>query len=153
MYYVDLSPYSYYLDFLVPSVRNIGWIDDGVDFPKGIMPINLLEKMKNILIKSDLVNAHVNLVRGVHPCTICGCEDVVRFADKKIILGMSEIWIPNSISSGFFAAPSMVVHYIEKHNYLPPGVFLTAIESFSFEKYFNAQEVYVELTSDLGSSS
>ncbi|GAB6261036.1 hypothetical protein PSSHI_12790 [Photobacterium sp. R1] len=41
----------------------------------------------------------------------------------------------------FFAAPSMVYHYVEKHSYLPPQEFVEVVMAFDCTKKFTAQKV------------
>ena len=85
MYYPDLSPYSYYLDFSIFEVSNVGWL--GMDFPfkKGNVAPSTLHKMEEILIGSKFVNAHVNVIRGMHPCNICG-KDCSNVSDGYIAI-------------------------------------------------------------------
>jgi len=64
-----------------------------------------------------------------------GCEERVSVKsdtewlwrdDPLVLLGGAEIWIPDS-SQGYFAAPDLIIHYIEEHQYLPPREFLSAL--------------------------
>jgi hypothetical protein len=150
MYFPDMSAYSYYLNFSIAEVKNVGWIDAKHDFEKGIVDPRISEKLRKILIKSDLVDAHVNVIRSAHPCNICGEEDIVSKNEQDILLGRSELWIPGSDYGEYFAAPTLILHYMKHHSYLPPAEFIKAVGNFSLNTYFNAQEVYLGLVSKYG---
>jgi hypothetical protein len=84
----------------------------------------------------------VELYRGKHVCELCTeLPDI----EKPVLSGTMVIdpncswlrWIDSRSSNGeirvrhgnvTFAAPVLIVHYIEEHGYLPPDVFLKAIE-------------------------
>ena len=42
-------------------------------------------------------------------------------------LGAAELWLPNSDKSMIFAAPDLIIHYIETHRYCPPSLFREAV--------------------------
>jgi hypothetical protein len=41
-------------------------------------------------------------------------------------IGSDEIWVPGE-NGRIYAAPSLIVHYVEEHNYLPPPPFIEAV--------------------------
>jgi hypothetical protein len=128
-HFPDLSPYAY------------GYGDDpGVvhvhPFPKGSVESRLIEKMKLLAEKP------VELYRGVHVCELCVAPPDL---EKTIMANCVVIdpncswakWVSQRSSNGeirvvdggvTFAAPVLIVHYIEEHCYLPPAQFLKAIE-------------------------
>jgi len=101
----------------------IGWIDASHDYPIGRPDNEVICRLRTLIkTRTETFDLHVNPVRGIHPCNLCG-NDIQL--DGKTILGMSEIWIP---SNGIWlAAPSLVVHYMEYHSYIPPSVFCSSI--------------------------
>ncbi len=119
MYIPDLSPYCYRLPYCLNGVQTVGWLDASHDFPVGNPSNELIDKLR-VLIKTrtKTFDLHVNTVRGIHPCNFCG-EDIQL--DRKTMLGMSEIWIPSG--ELWLATPSLVIHYMEAHGYIPPNVF------------------------------
>ena len=142
MHFDDLTAYRYYLPFELLEVRNIGWLDASHPYSIGEISNNFVSKMHEIICarRSDF-DAHVNVIRGIHPCNLCGEECIeIPCTNSKVLLGMSEIWIPTS--NGYFASPSMVLHYIEAHGYAPPGVFIGAAMAFDLHQPFNAQVIY-----------
>jgi len=137
MYFKDLSPYSYYLPYSIKEIRNIGWLDKDYHFSKGDVPKELCNKLREILKGTEKFNSQVNLIRGIHPCTFCGRNDLDFSSD----LGSCEIWIPDD-KGEYFAAPSQVIHYIEDHGYIPPLEFIHAAIDVDLQSEFNAQKLY-----------
>lgn len=85
----------------------------------------------------------VELYRGKHVCNVCIEPDgLVRtfVADKGKLIDPECTWlkwtaqrssngeIRVTLGGVTFAAPVLIVHYIEEHGYLPPNQFLEAIE-------------------------
>jgi hypothetical protein len=125
-YFPDLSPYSYGGHH--PGVVHVGWLDGIHPFPKGEVEPSLIEKMKR------LTKRPVELYRGKHICELCrGAPDM--FVEKKINPAWGkwadQRWSNGEIrvtgEGGIFAAPVLIVHYIEEHGYLPPAQFLEAV--------------------------
>ena len=54
-------------------------------------------------------------------------------------MGHSEIWIPNSPRKIYYACPSLVIHYIEKHDYRPPDAFIDAVMSLDLDSLSDRQ--------------
>lgn len=145
MHFEDLTAYRYYLPFELSGVRNVGWLDASHPYPTGEVSESLVCKLREIVCaRHSIADAHVNLVRGIHPCNLCGEERVeISCANAKVLLGMSEIWLPES--ERYFASPSLVLHYIERHGYVPPKEFSAAVMAFDLQQSFNAQQIYDEL--------
>jgi hypothetical protein len=135
-YFHDLSPYAYG-HHQHPGVVHVGWLDGSHPYPKGSVAPDLIARMKRLATKP------VELYRGIHLCEICveptGIAKTfvpnkgnlidpscawMKWADER--MGNGEI---RAIYEGVtFAAPILIVHYIEEHAYLPPTHFLRAIE-------------------------
>ncbi len=132
-YFPDLSPYAYGRRSH-PNTVHVGWLDAVHPFRKGQVATHLVDKMKS------LAASPTELYRGFHVCELCleppGLERVVsstgvldarcswcEWAAKR--QGNGEI----RVSSGeiTFAAPVLIVHYVEEHGYLPPPQSLQAI--------------------------
>lgn len=139
-YFPDLATYAYprpYGDGAHSRVVHVGWLDGIHPFPKGFVDGRLTEKLKLLAAKP------VELYRGRHICELCAePSDVV----KTFVPGMGKLidahcswmrWAEQRWGNGeirlagegvIFAAPVLIVHYIEEHGYLPPAEFLKAIE-------------------------
>ena len=150
MYFEDLTAYCYYLPFNLSDVRNVGWLDTSHAYSKGETSGSFLSKLRqSICARQSNVDAHVNVIRGVHSCNICGGPRIeIDCQNSKVLLGMSEIWLP--ASRGYFASPSMTLHYIEVHGYVPPQEYVDAVMALDLSQSFNAQEIYDNLVSKQG---
>jgi hypothetical protein len=134
-YFPDLSPYAYgHHDH--PGVVHVGWLDGSHPFQKGSVGGHLIEKMKLLAAKP------VELYRGKHVCELC--FEPPHLEKKTMPLHGIVIdpncswarWVNQRSGNGeirvhygqvTYAAPVLIVHYIEEHGYLPPAEFLKAI--------------------------
>ena len=116
-YFPDLTPYAYDR-FRTDdgTVLNIGWLDDTHGFPRGDVPTDFLEALRVLCLRP------VYLHRGSHECELCGNYDwTLRRSDGNgqiRVLSRKGIW---------YAAPTMVHHYVVTHQYRPPDVFIDAV--------------------------
>jgi len=100
----DLSPYNYMNNN--ESVKSIGWLEG--DFNKGEVDSKVIKLLETY--------ERINLCRGFHCCEYCeGCES-----------GNGEIWSVSK-QGEVYAAPSLVIHYIKEHSYLPPKEFIDSV--------------------------
>jgi hypothetical protein len=134
-YFPDLSPYSYG-GCRHEDVLHVGWLDNTHPFPQGALPHHLIAKIKALAANP------VELYRGVHLCELCAeppnlkrvvgpnrvTESSCEWAEwAKARWGNGEIRVRALDTT--FAAPVLIVHYIEAHAYLPPEKFLQAVEA------------------------
>jgi hypothetical protein len=134
-YFPDLSPYAYG-HHAHPGVVHVGWLDNVHPFPLGTVETSLMERMRRIATKP------VELYRGRHCCELCmEPPDLVKtnLANRVVIDPNCSwaLWVGQRSGNGeirvsrggvTFAAPVLIVHYIEEHGYLPPPDFLKAVE-------------------------
>lgn len=133
MYYPDLTPYNYGMTEYKDAL-NIGWLERGYEFPVGDFPekVLILEKLKLMTRK--------NLYRGWHGCEFC--EPNNKYVNK---FNPESIRNPNFVESEerishtgngeyivqwngkTYSTPTLVIHYIEAHNYKPPQEFIDAV--------------------------
>ncbi|MEM6281319.1 MAG: hypothetical protein AAF787_03925 [Chloroflexota bacterium] len=151
MYYPDLSPYEYMLrgkvDFEKP-ILNVGWLEKSHEFRKGSVPPEVVKSLRRLLRYQPAIAVQT---RGLHLCDICEGKSTQRVISlpgdnsKFMYLGTAELWLPSEDGSTIYAAPTMIYHYIEAHDYLPPEDFIEAIHEFDFESEWNAKEIFEEL--------
>jgi hypothetical protein len=113
LFYEDLSPYRYSAAPTgLPGVVNIGWL--GTSSPHtGNVETALLARLELFS------RVQVLRTRGFHVCGLC-----------KVAKGNGEVWIAGE-DRQVFASPSMLLHYITAHGYLPPAAFLEALRRSS----------------------
>jgi len=108
MYIPELSNYSY-------STRqaeeqfSVGWLSEDHEFTTGHVNPMVVSRLKELPI--------VNKYRGFHICPYC---------EDKPAMGNGEIHVIDA-DGRKFVAPTMIIHYIEAHNYKPPNIFLQAV--------------------------
>lgn len=127
-YFADGSPYTYWPN---ESATNVGWLDAAADFPRGTVDTDFLCQLKN------LCRFGVNRTRGYHICNLCAQigrsamstpTAVDTCGGERFLVGSAEIRV--AAKDGLvYAAPDMIAHYVEVHNYLPPRGFIEAMLS------------------------
>jgi hypothetical protein len=100
-----------------PRVRAIGYLDRDHPFQQGDPPAKFRERLPLFAItwaeSARLLGFPLFL--GGHLCEFC--EDRA--------LGMGDFGVP--IWGVLFVAPTLIEHYVERHRYLPPADFITAV--------------------------
>ena len=109
MYFPDLSQYTYL--GLDPSVLNVGWLDAQHPFQRGKAPSQFVDRLRT------LVHNSVHQTRGFHQCSFC-TDPTAR--------GSAEILVTGETGARY-AAPTLILHYVEAHKYLPPAEFIAAV--------------------------
>ena len=161
MYFADLSAYSYDLPRSLPDVLNVGWLDAVHSISMGEVPADFRDQLR-LCVK----RFRVNQMRGFHACELCPTEDLRRARDttdlrsalrelsrrqaitaagEQLELGSAELWLPAG-ATAIFAAPNLIVHYIEAHGYRPPSAFISAVAESWSRTDWNAQQVFEERT-------
>jgi len=134
-YFHDLTPYAYGRHSHL-GVVHVGWLDDTHAFAQGTVATALIEKMRLLATKP------VELYRGKHVCELCPEPNFPKVtpAPHHLVLDSNSLygkWLDSRSSNGeirvssggiTFAAPVLIVHYIEEHRYLPPSDFLKAVD-------------------------
>jgi hypothetical protein len=119
-HYADLTPYVY-AKSRVPGGVNIGWLSSEEPYPVDQVPDGLVDAL------AQLAAAPKNLYRGYHLCELCiSAEEAARSKKKgNLFLGNGEIHVPVP-EGAVYVAPTLVVHYVEAHRYIPPQDFISA---------------------------
>lgn len=137
MYFADLTEYtgeydrkllSAGFDPISATVLNAGWLEEGHPFIEGDVREDLLNGILYLL-----ATMRSNVTRGWHICSVCDEYDVssryLFVNDKEIGLGDAEIWVPGS-HDVWYAAPTLIYHYIRAHRYVPPIEYQEAVINF-----------------------
>jgi hypothetical protein len=135
-YYPDLSPYQYGRVPTKGTHVNVGWLDkisdehpqpDEAGEPRGNsavvfggkIPGEALAVLKRIPAR--------NHYRGDHFCAFCPnpWRDTSKPFNPDIACD-SEIWVKGE-RGRVYCCPSLIIHYIEAHGYVPPQEFVSAL--------------------------
>ena len=124
MYFADLTPYEY-LKRNDPATLNVGWLDTEHEFSRGKVSDVAIERLKSLARKS------VNQTRGLHFCQFCKNEsgDLNAHVERMVKIGAAssaEIRVAGK-SGRIYAAPVLICHNVETHNYQPPQEFIEAV--------------------------
>jgi hypothetical protein len=114
-YFADLDRKT--LAVFGDAVRAVGWLGRDHEYPTGPTSpefLSTLRTVRNSWGAIFKVFPGWPALMGVHRCEIC--EDHVDTGDVAIPFG-----------DVLFVAPTMIVHYVEAHRYLPPADFVTAV--------------------------
>lgn len=137
MYFADLTEHtggydrkllSAGFDPSSASVLNVGWLEAEHSFTLGGANEELLDGILYLLS-----TMRCNVTRGWHTCSVCDEFDVssryLFVNGKEIGLGDAEIWVPGP-HDVWYAAPTLIYHYILAHNYVPPVEYQEAVINF-----------------------
>jgi len=129
MYFPDLATYTYWPDNGVrPEMLAVGWLEPPHPIPSGTVPDVFIAQLGKLCIEP------VAATRGYHDCPFPPCVDSNESATdadidgRPVFLGHAEIWV-RSPSDTWYAAPTMIYHYITEHRYRPPDEFIDAVLS------------------------
>lgn len=126
-YYADLTPYTYDRDNWDPEasgiwrgveVLNVGWLRGGKRYVKGSPPPRLAETLKRMTRTQ-----RAQQTRGFHDCPWCTSR--LHFRESDGPRGSAEIRVMGKGVA--YAAPELIGHYVEAHDYLPPAEFIEAV--------------------------
>jgi hypothetical protein len=135
-WYPDLSPYIYLQEHRerhglehIPAgqvILNVGWLESGHDFPVGDPPPGFVDALAELCIGHPQA-----LTRGWQNCLFCTDEEyeypsTFNIDGEKHGIGHGEVRV---ISKGgpTLSAPDLVLHYVDRHRYLPPAEFIEAV--------------------------
>ena len=122
-YFKDLNPVRYHdgaccVDDWYCPLLAIGWLEKGHDFPTGICPSRVIDRLTELRSKfRTAFPAHS--FRGWHDCSVCS-EEVGLLHDSHI-----NLFIPGR--DVIYLATGRVDHYIDVHSYVPPKAFIEAL--------------------------
>jgi hypothetical protein len=128
-YYADMTPYTYDRDNGDPTASgvwrgvtllNVGWLHRGKAYAKGAPPSGLVERLKG------MTRTHrAQQTRGFHLCPWCTSLLAARRLDGP--RGSAEIRVMGDGVA--YAAPELIAHYVEAHDYQPPADFVDVVLS------------------------
>jgi hypothetical protein len=117
-HYPDLSKYEYSRDRpLWPRVLlNVGWLGTNQPFPTGDCPRGFIAHLR------ELAKSPAALTRGFHQCEFCPRSNDPQQTPR----GNGEIRVRGTVRT-IYAAPTLIVHYVDAHHYQPPEEFIAAV--------------------------
>jgi hypothetical protein len=111
MFIQDLSTSAYFVHG--ENVRAVGWLEAEHPYQQGTVPKRFMTCLKHHVATA----CQVVLFCGAHRCSLCSKE--ARY------VGYRNLMIPTK--QLLYAAPELIVHYIEKHRYQPTQEFIDVV--------------------------
>ena len=125
-WYNDLSQCDYFGAEAAGRLIAVGWLDEDHPYTEGEVDAGFVERLSRLLVDPWEPAASM----GRHECPFCrfsGGPASFHFCDITVHVGSTNLFVP---AEGFlFVAPSMIVHYIDAHDYAPPELFQQAVNS------------------------
>ena len=124
-YYKDLSACDYF-GTAKPSLVAIGWLDREHAYAVGEISKGTFDLLFRLLRTPWQSRVFV----GRHRCNFClfsGGPVSFQLGDMDVDMGVSNAFIPTN--ELVYVAPSLILHYIDSHQYCPPDEFLAAVEA------------------------
>jgi hypothetical protein len=119
----DLAPLTYFGKW-EESLSAVGWLEATVGFARGAVSEIFFEKLVRLCVNPW----QPATAAGHHPCSMCrftGGPPSISLGGMTVQLGVSNLFVPSK--STIFVAPTLIVHYIDAHEYQPPEVFQQAV--------------------------
>ena len=129
-YFEDLTEYTY-----LPggeNALNVGWLSGCHPFNTGQVSSIVVDEL------ARMCAAPVQKTRGIHFCDICPTlspaeyrarwDELTTFASSigPVFVGNGELRVLG-MSGTLYAAPTLIVHYMSVHRYMPPEDFVRGV--------------------------
>lgn len=114
----------------------IGWLEAGRRFAKGEANKEMTARVRQFQ-KETGARFSMHAYRGLHGCTLCDSGEASDGIDGSHI----NLFIPGK--DCIYMASGGIAHYLERHSYLPPEVFVTALMSCPFPSTFEYSEALI----------
>jgi hypothetical protein len=118
---------THFEDLSGKVIVKVGWLDAPHSYPTGEVAGEDIQAMERLVVHTWLPPYRA---MGWHDCTLCPRAPtdgpIVREIEGQArMLGATEIWVPDG--DVMYSVPTLILHYIEDHQYLPPEVFIKAL--------------------------
>ena len=120
---------THFADLTGDPIQHVGWLEAGQPYSRGAATPADVRLLERLVLRTwkPMFGSH-----GWHDCTLCGRKPadgpIMRNIDgRATLLGGSEIYLPDG--EILYSAPTLILHYIEVHEYQPPEAFLRALRA------------------------
>jgi hypothetical protein len=121
-HFADGSSYSYLAEALEDGLVNIGWLDASEPFRQGTVSSDFTAAL------AQLCRQGLFRTRGLHRCNLCPHPDgpglppptSVSSCGDEFFVGGAEVRVSGQ-HGVTYAAPDMIIHYVEVHAYRAAG--------------------------------
>jgi hypothetical protein len=129
-YYPDLSVFpDPWVNENHLNLVAIGWLDPEITYPKGKVSEVFIEKLE-LFCSYPMI-----MTFGIDWCHICNPSDEpISFVKAKLrsgkeiqLFGEYDLRIPSPDGTKIYATSDFILHFVTKHEYLPPQEFVDAV--------------------------
>ena len=118
---------TYFPDLSGDAIRRIGWLEAGHAHALGAVTAGDLALIERLVLHTWKPPFTAN---GWHDCSLCGRVSgdgplTRNIEGQSTLLGVWQIYVPDG--GIMYEAPTLILHYIEAHGYLPPEAFMQAV--------------------------
>jgi hypothetical protein len=106
------------------TVKAVGWLERGREFSTGAVADEFFAALVTLCVDPWQPAA----AAGRYPCSFCrltGGPASVAYRGMTVTMGAANVFVP--ASDCIYVAPSLIVHYVDTHEYRPPDVFQRAV--------------------------
>ena len=122
-HYEDLDQCNYF-GAIDGRLLAVGWLAREHAYTRGRVAPEFFESLVSLIANAWQPFA----TAGRHPCPFCvftGGPSEIRLRDANVLLGATNVFVP--AEEGVYVAPSLVLHYMDAHEYVPPQAFQRAV--------------------------
>jgi hypothetical protein len=123
-FFADLSPCTYFPITPVDRLLAVGWLDRDRSYRRASVDETVFARLCELL--HDPWQPFVT--PGAHDCPFCrftGGPAQLNYRDSTVQLGANNLFV--SGDGVLLVAPSLILHYIDAHEYAPPEQFCQAV--------------------------
>jgi hypothetical protein len=126
-YFRDLDRCTYFDAYADPTfdLTAVGWLEASRGYERGAASAEFERQLFKLVENAwDPIR-----FRGRHACDLCS-EGAVQIGSQMggpIDVGATNLFVPKVGDTGLFVAPSLILHYVIDHGYMPPPAFQTAV--------------------------
>ncbi|MCA9066976.1 MAG: hypothetical protein KDA96_28105, partial [Planctomycetaceae bacterium] len=125
-HFADLSPCTYFPFDIGDKFTAVGWLESDHEYERGPVTEELVAQLTKLLVNPW----QPCVTMGWHNCPFCRFSRGPRqftINNTTIDMGISNLFVP--AADTIFVAPSLIVHYIDAHEYCPPQQFQDAVHA------------------------
>lgn len=122
-HFADDAPCTAYGCIAAKRLRAVGWLERGHEHLRGEVEMSLITRLAELLEDPWQPSA----AGGFHRCPFCrlGGPVSVQIGGLSLRPGSANLIVP--ATAFVYVAPSLILHYVDAHGYLPPEEFVDAV--------------------------
>lgn len=123
-YFADLAPCTYFPIPATDCLLAVGWLDRQHNYQHGPVDDELFARLCELL--HDPWQPF--MTAGTHDCPFCrftSGPQQLTYRNATVQLGTNNLFVPGD--GVLFVAPSLILHYVDAHDYVPPEEFCQAL--------------------------